>query len=161
MMRRFFLFLCFLCFFITEALPVIAEVPSPVTFEVSRLIISGADGRDHSFTVELALSAPQRARGLMFRDRLARDAGMLFLWEDEAPRRMWMKNTMVPLDMIFFDKEGRIIHIEHTATPYTEQTISSGGAAQGVLELAGGTSRLLGIVAGDWVVHPLLPPLAR
>ena len=68
---------------------------------------------------------------------------------------------MVPLDMIFFDKEGRIIHIEHTATPYTEETISSGGAAQGVLELAGGTSRLLGIVAGDWVVHPLLPPLAR
>jgi uncharacterized membrane protein (UPF0127 family) len=97
----------------------------------------------------------------MFRASLARDTGMLFLWEDEAPRRMWMKNTMVPLDMIFFDKEGRIIHIEHTATPYTEETISSGGAAQGVLELAGGTSRRLGIAAGDWIVHPLLPPFAR
>ena len=161
MMRRFFLFLCFLFFFITEALPVIAEVPSPVIFEVSKLIISGADGRDHSFTVELALSAPQRARGLMFRDRLARDAGMLFLWEDEAPRRMWMKNTALSMDMLFFDRDGRIIRIEHGATPYSRRPIPSGGPARGVLELADGTARGLGIMAGDRIIHPLLEASAK
>ena len=108
--------------------------------------------------VELALSTRQRAHGLMFRERLADDVGMLFLYDSEARRHMWMKNTMVPLDMLFFDKNGGITRIEHEARPYSKRPISSGGPAQGVLELAGGTARGLGIVAGDRILHPLLPP---
>jgi uncharacterized membrane protein (UPF0127 family) len=165
-----FLFLVFLSLLFVAVAPAAAqglaedssEASDPVVFETSRLIISGGgiDGgaREYSFMVELALSTRQRARGLMFRERLADDVGMLFLYDSEDRRHMWMKNTMVPLDMLFFDKNGGITRIEHEARPYSKRPISSGGPAQGVLELAGGTARGLGIVAGDRILHPLLPP---
>lgn len=148
--------------------------PDPVTFETSRLAILGADGREHSFVVELALSARQRARGLMFREELANDAGMLFLWEEEAERHMWLKNVHIPLDILFFDKGGRIFRIEHWehiscmaesrlsgATSPSDRIISSGDGALGALELYGGITFRLGIVAGDRIEHPLLPSAAR
>lgn len=165
MERRLFSSLFPFFLLLVAAFPAVADDPGPVVFETSRLAIDGAGidgaGRHHSFTVELALTARQRARGLMFRKRLGDDAGMLFLYEGEARRTMWMKNTMVPLDMLFFDKEGRILRIEHAATPYSRRPISSGGAARGVLELSGGTARGLGIVAGDIIVHPLLQAAAE
>lgn len=173
MRRRYFLSLFPFSLLLAAVFPVAGEVsgkapgnpPSEasglVAFETSTLTIGGADGRDHFFTVELALSARQRARGLMFRERLAADAGMLFLYEGEAERAMWMKNTMAPLDLLFFDGDGRIIRIEHGAAPYSRRPISSDGPARGVLELSGGTARRLGIVAGDRIVHPLLPPGAQ
>ena len=170
MRHQVFLCLNSLSLLLAVVFSVAAEVPGLVAFEQSRLIISGVDGREHSFTVELALSAPQRSRGLMFRDELAKNAGMLFLWEDEAPRLMWLKNTKVPLDMIFFDNDGLIFRIEHWehisckgdmmrsgAMSPSEQTIPSGGGARGVLELYGGITHRLGITTGDRIVHPLLP----
>ena len=145
---------------VAVAFPAVADAPEPVAFETSRLVIGGGGidggGREYSFMVELALSERQRARGMMFREKLADDAGMLFLYEGEAARAMWMKNTALSLDILFFDRDGRIIRIEHGATPYSRRPIPSGGPARGVLELAGGTARGLGIVAGDRIIHPLL-----
>ena len=173
MKRPLFLFLFFLFLLFEAAAPATAqglaedssEASDPVVFETSKVIISGGgiDGaaREYSFMVELALSTRQRARGLMFRERLADNMGMLFLYDSEARRHMWMKNTMVPLDMLFFDKNGGITRIEHEATPYSTRPISSEVPAQGVLELAGGTARGLGIVAGDWILHPLFPHVAK
>ena len=121
------------------------------------LVIRTADGAEHAFRVELALTPEQQARGLMFRETLARDEGMLFHWPREQSLAMWMKNTLIPLDMLFLRSDGTIMHIHRRAVPLSTRTIRAPGRGRGVLELRGGTADRLGIAVGDRVVHRLYP----
>lgn len=113
-----------------------------------------AAGGTYRFAVEVAATALHRERGLMFRTELAADAGMLFVHEVEREVAMWMKNTLIPLDMLFLGADGTVVRIEENAEPLSLRTISSGVPVKGVLELPGGTARRLGIVPGDRVAHP-------
>lgn len=109
----------------------------------------------HVFSVEVAKTDEERATGLMYRKELAEGRGMLFDFSPEQPVSMWMKNTFIPLDMIFIRSDGRILRIAENTEPRSEKIISSGGLAKGVLEVIGGTARKYGIQAGDRVAHPL------
>jgi hypothetical protein len=121
-------------------------------FDTASLSVASRSGR-HRFTVEVARSSGQHARGLMFRRRMALDAGMLFLYKRAAPVQMWMKNTLFPLDMIFIAADGRIVRIAERAVPRSLETISSGVPVIAVLELNGGTVSRLKIAVGDRIVH--------
>ena len=117
-------------------------------------IVSG--DKTHKFRVELALTHQQQMQGLMFRRRMASDAGMLFVYRREEPIAMWMKNTYLPLDMLFIARDGKILKIAERTVPLSEVTISSGGAVIAVLELNAGTAARLGIGPGDRVLAAAL-----
>ena len=110
------------------------------------------------FTVELADDAPSRAKGLMNRDSLARSAGMLFVYP--APKRVgfWMKDTLIPLDMIFMDETGTVTRIHQNAQPHDLRPKMGGDAIQFVLEINGGMARQLGIAEGSQMRHPSVVP---
>lgn len=129
-----------------------------VAFERSVLTIRTAGGERHRFDVELAITPQERAQGLMFRETLAADAGMLFVYEAEQPVTMWMKNTLLTLDMLFIDRDGTIVSIAARTTPGSLDIIPSGQPVKAVLELNGGASEALGLAPGDRVLHPLLLP---
>jgi hypothetical protein len=122
-------------------------------FATDRLSIETADGRSLDFEVELALTAEQRAQGLMFRRDLPDMGGMLFVYDKDWDISMWMKNTVIPLDMLFIKRDGRIVAIAERAVPFSLETISSGQPASGVLEINGGAAARLGIHPGDRVRH--------
>jgi hypothetical protein len=105
--------------------------------------------------VEVMHSEQERERGLMFRKYLPRDRGMLFDFPVEQPVMMWMKNTYIPLDMVFMDHNGRIVGIARNAEPLSETIIPSGAPAAGVLEINGGEAAELGLKTGDVVHHPM------
>jgi len=128
---------------------------SDVVFERSELQIETKSGERHRFDIEVARTAQQRARGLMFREELAPDAGMLFINPGDQEIRMWMKNTLIPLDMLFVGADGRILKIVENTVPLSEDIITSGVAARAVIEVNGGTSERLGIEPGDRVRHPV------
>jgi len=110
---------------------------------------------DQTFTAEFASTPAQRARGLMFRTRLPERQGMLFDFRRDQEIRMWMKNTLIPLDMIFIQSDGRIHRIEQNTKPGSLRLISSNGAVRAVLEMRAGTSKKFGVTVGDRVIHPL------
>ncbi|NVK34568.1 MAG: DUF192 domain-containing protein [Rhodobacteraceae bacterium] len=112
-------------------------------------ILSGGD--THTFQVEVARTAPQRAQGLMEREQMDADAGMLFVFEGAGERYFWMKDTPLSLDIIFISESGEIIHIANDTTPRSEKIIPSRGDALYVLEVLAGTAKRLGIRAGDQV----------
>ncbi len=118
----------------------------------SRLAIEGERGR-HTFTVEVAATDETRQVGLMFRKSLAADAGMLFDYQTPQPVAMWMKNTLIPLDMLFIGADHRIVRIAERTVPHSLATIDSGGPVRAVLELNAGTAARLGIKVGDLVRH--------
>lgn len=107
------------------------------------------------FTVEIADTEPLRSRGLMFRQRLPEDRGMLFDFGTPRPVSMWMKNTFISLDMLFIREDGTIAYIAENTVPQSLDTIGISEPVLAVLELAGGTARKLGIRAGDRVYHRL------
>ncbi len=109
----------------------------------------------HVFAVELAVTDEERARGLMFRKELPVGQGMLFDFKRDQIVTMWMRNTYIPLDMIFIRADGRIARIAADTQPLSEQIISSGVPVRSVLEVIGGTAKKLGITAGDRVAHPI------
>lgn len=109
----------------------------------------------HRFMVEFADTPERRAVGLMHRQSMAADHGMLFDFKVDAPVAMWMRNTRIPLDMLFIARNGRIVNIAERAVPFSETTIPSKGPVRAVLELNGGTAARLGIKAGDHVTHPM------
>lgn len=109
----------------------------------------------HKFSVEMALTEAERAQGLMFRTELPEGQGMLFDFRREQELSFWMKNTYIPLDMIFIRADGRILRIAENTTPRSEALVPSGGPARAVLEVIGGTARKLGIAPGDQVAHPI------
>lgn len=118
----------------------------------AQLSITSATG-EHRFTVEVVDTNETRAQGLMFRKELAPDAGMLFDFKESRQVAFWMENTLIPLDMLFVKEDGTIANIHVNATPLDRTSIPSDGPVQFVLEIPGGRSVELGIVAGDKVVH--------
>ena len=109
---------------------------------------------EHRFMVEIADDDAERQRGLMEREPLADDRGMLFQFPDVAERGFWMRNTPSPLDIIYIDPRGRIVSIAKNATPQSDAVIPSNGPASGVLELRAGRADEIGARPGDKVSHP-------
>lgn len=120
-----------------------------------RLVIAGKGGR-HEFRVEVARTPRQQEVGEMFRTRVPEDSGMLFDWGAAQQSNMWMRNTLVPLDMVFIAADGTIRNIAEDTVPRSLAIIQSEGPVRATLELAGGTAKRLGIVAGDKVLSPAL-----
>ena len=118
--------------------------------------------RTSSFQVEVADSLTSREKGLMYRSSIAKYHGMIFLFSDEKPRSFWMKNTRIPLDMIFVAENGKVVHIEHGAQSCDESITSScplyssGAMAKYVVELSVGESAKFDIEEGDQLVFPYL-----
>ena len=107
------------------------------------------------FSVEMATTEEEKTTGLMYRKELADGKGMLFDFTPEQEVSMWMKNTYIPLDMIFIRADGRILRIAESTEPLSTRIIPSGGLAKGVLEVIAGTAQKYGIAPGDRVAHPL------
>ena len=122
------------------------------TFPKGKLVIETAKGK-FPFDIEIALSPPQMMQGLMFRRALAADAGMLFDYGSPQPITMWMKNTVIPLDMIFIANDGRIVDFHERAVPMSLDTIETKVPARAVLEVNAGTVARLGVQVGDTVHH--------
>lgn len=123
---------------------------SPAGLEEVSLCISGK-GKTRSFTVEIARTTQQQAQGMMYRTTMADDEGMIFPFPRARPASFWMKNTAIPLDIIFVRENGTIESIAENTTPYSEDPVASGEAVKAVLELRGGLTGELGIMAGDKV----------
>ena len=107
----------------------------------------------HHFNVEVADTPAERAKGLMFRRSMPQNQGMLFDFHDEVPIMMWMKNTYIPLDMVFVSRDGVVTIVAPNAKPMSEETIP-GGMAYGVIELNAGVAEKIGLKPGDTVRHP-------
>jgi uncharacterized membrane protein (UPF0127 family) len=125
-----------------------------LTYPRSSLVIA-AGGRDLKFEVELAVDDAHRSHGLMFRKKLGPYEGMLFDFFQEMPVSFWMKNTLIPLDMLFIAADGTIKHIHANAVPMTTDAIPSQFPVRAVLEINGGSAALLGIKPGDKVKHAI------
>ena len=108
----------------------------------------------HDFQVEIARNEASRARGLMDRRFMPADHGMLFEFDREAPEAFWMKDTYIPLDMIFISRTGVVTNIAANAEPLSERAIPSGPPCMAVLELNGGAAARIGLKIGDKVRHP-------
>ncbi|NQV48338.1 MAG: DUF192 domain-containing protein [Rhodospirillaceae bacterium] len=129
------------------------ESGAPSTqFALSELVVT-AGGKAHTFRIEVAITDQQRRQGLMHRTSLDSDSGMLFDYGTSRPVAMWMKNTLIPLDMLFIAENGKIVNIAHDTEPLSLATIGSAGPVRAVLELNAGTARRLGIGSGDSVVY--------
>lgn len=107
------------------------------------------------FTIELAATPEERSRGLMYRESLPRQAGMLFVFEHPQRVAFWMKNTLIPLDMIFVDSVGTVTRVHSNAVPHDETAIPGGDGVFAVLEINGGLAERYGIVAGSEMRHPV------
>ncbi len=110
----------------------------------------------HAIQVEVARTPEERSIGLMHRTELAPDRGMLFDYGTTRPATMWMKNTLIPLDMFFAESDGRIVTIAERTTPLSEKRIRSGQPVRFVLEMIGGSAQRLGIAPGDRLRHGLI-----
>ena len=120
----------------------------------STLVIQSASGT-HRFQVEVADTQEKRSLGLMHRRSMPANTGMLFNFKSDEPVAMWMRNTIIPLDMLFIAKDGRIVNIAERTVPFSETGIPSKGPVRAVLELNAGTVSRLGIKPGDRVSHPI------
>jgi len=109
----------------------------------------------HVFAVEIADTDEARQKGLMYRKELAEGRGMLFDFFRDQPLGFWMKNTLIPLDMIFIRSDGRIVSIAENTEPLSERVIPAGAPVRAVLEVKGGTARRLGIQPGDQVANTI------
>lgn len=122
--------------------------------KVEQLIIATSSGA-HPFLVEVMRTELERERGLMFRRALPEDRGMLFDFETERLVEMWMRNTFIPLDMVFISKSGKVVGLAENTEPLSDRIISSGAPAAGVLEVNAGVAAKIGLKIGDLVRHPL------
>lgn len=129
-----------------------AAVSTETSLEPLEIVTAAGANR---FSVEVMRNDEQRARGLMFRRFMPADRGMLFDFKREEQVSMWMKNTFLPLDMIFADRTGRIVSIAENTEPMSERIIPSGGPVLAVLEVNAGTAARLGLKPGDRLKHPL------
>jgi uncharacterized membrane protein (UPF0127 family) len=136
--------------FFLVALPALAE--EEMRFDKEPLLIQTAAGKMLHFTVEVAATGDQRARGLMFRKSMADDAGMIFDFGQTRRVAMWMENTILPLDMLFADDTGTIRHIKENAKPYSRDIIDSMSPVKYVVELNAGIVTKFGIKPGDRIV---------
>ena len=111
----------------------------------------------HPFTVEVMRTDPEREKGLMYRRFMPADRGMLFDFKKVEPVMMWMKNTYIPLDMVFIGPDGRVVSTAENAEPLSERIIPSGGAVLGVLEVNAGTLAKIAVKPGDRVENAMFP----
>ncbi len=125
------------------------------SLRVEKLVIRTKSGKEHAFKVEIADTPVSLEMGLMFREKMGRNHGMLFALST-SPQivRFWMKNTLIPLDMVFISASGEIVKIHQNAEPRSLTGISSDYPVTAVLELNGGRTAELDIRPGDWVNHP-------
>ena len=133
--------------------PTAAATVAPSGLDLVPLTIDSG-GRTHRFVVEVARTPEEQARGLMFRETLADDAGMIFPVPAPRPASFWMRNTLIPLDMIFIREDGMIARVAAKTVPHSEQSVTSGEPVIAVLELRGGRAAELGIGEGDRVSWP-------
>ena len=135
----------------TPAAHAVENAQHPVSgLKIIPLTVESAD-TTHHFTVEVADTPEAQAKGLMFRTELGDDEGMIFTYDGTTAQSFWMKNTPLPLDIIFIGPEGTISNIAAMTTPYSLDSVYSVGPVLGVLELRGGRAAELGIEAGDKV----------
>ena len=132
-----------------------AAAQDDVTFDHTELTIVTASGARHQFKADWAKSWPQKQRGLMFRKSLPLDQGMLLDYDPPQPASIWMKNTLIPLDLVYIRADGVIESIYLGAKPHDETSRPSQGPVRAVLEINAGVTRLLGIKAGDKVEHAI------
>jgi uncharacterized protein len=130
-----------------------AAPASGIAAGTGTLVLKTATG-DHAFNIEVMASDQERALGLMFRRSLPENSGMLFIYDPPQPATMWMKNTLIPLDMVFISADARVHRIESNAEPFSETLIPSDGDVVGVLELNGGEAGKIGLRRGDKVIYP-------
>lgn len=133
-----------------------ALLASPVALaqSLTPLTIKSGD-KTHAFNVEIADTEEERVKGLMFRESLPKDGGMLFDFGEPQPATIWMKNTLIPLDILFIDTDGEVVAIARNAVPHSLRLLTAGVPVKGVLEINGGAAAELGIKPGDHVVHPM------
>lgn len=136
------------CLFVLES----RHAVSDTIFPQSEILIVSKSG-EHKFVVDVATTMAQRQMGLMYRKKMARNRGMMFDFGEEQLIAMWMKNTLIPLDMLFVDKTGKILQIERATTPLSLETIAGRRPAMSVIELNAGLTTELGISEGDQVMH--------
>lgn len=117
------------------------------------LEVRGPNGVQH-FSVEVADSGAERSQGLMFRDKMATSAGMIFVYDAPTHAQFWMRNTLIPLDMIFADAKGRVTRVHSNAIPHDETPIDGGQGVQFVVEINGGLAKRMGITEGSELRHP-------
>ncbi len=122
--------------------------------KVETVVITTSSGR-HSFMAEIADTPAHRNRGLMFRKTLPMDQGMLFDNGEDKEMYMWMRNTVISLDMIFIAKDGTVVKVAKNTEPFSEAIISSGAPVRGVFEAAAGTADRIKLKPGDRVEHPI------
>jgi len=120
---------------------------------MERMVILGREGRRHDFMVEMAISPDHQTIGLMFRTAVPDHEGMIFDWGTPRESGMWMRNTLVPLDMLFIAADGRIHRIAERTVPLSLTPIESRGPVRATLELQGGITERLDIRVGDRVLH--------
>jgi uncharacterized membrane protein (UPF0127 family) len=137
--------------------PAPAQVRAERTAPLGAVVIEALSGPQR-YQVELAITPAERNRGLMFRDRLDEDAGMLFVFEDMRIQSFWMKNTRIPLDMLFIDEDFVIVGIVESTEPLTLTSRRVDKPSRYVLELAGGVSRKRGLAAGQKVMFEGVSP---
>jgi hypothetical protein len=132
-----------------------AQAPEPTKAQPElpkeKLVIVTHDGKQHVFNVEMAVKDDQQTIGEMFRTKVPEDGGMLFDWGYPRESQMWMRNTLVPLDMVFINADGTIRAIAENTTPRSLAVIDSRGPVRATLELAGGVTAKLDIRVGDTV----------
>jgi len=133
----------------------VVALPLAACSDEGKLVLHSATG-DYSFNVEVVDTPESRAEGLMFRTELAEDAGMLFDFKEERAVSFWMRNTFIPLDMIFVDAAGVVKNIHVNAIPHDVTGIPSEGPVQFVLEIPGGRSVEIGLKPGDTMDHALV-----
>lgn len=131
-----------------DARPISTCMPNSISIETGNGVAT--------FSVEVADTEDERSIGLMFRPYLPIEHSMLFIWPDSEPRKFWMKNTFISLDMIFFNKDGKICNIKRNASPQSEETINSDCSSQFVLEINGGLADRLGIEMDSNIYHQML-----
>ncbi|MEM8629766.1 MAG: DUF192 domain-containing protein [Pseudomonadota bacterium] len=155
MMRRFAAFAVVLA--LTAAQPAVAQDVPDCRDDTVHLRNEGSVAR---FGVELADTPVKRSEGLMFRESMGASQGMLFIYERAQPVAFWMRNTLIPLDMIFMDARGVVQKVHENAVPLDITTIEGGDSIQFVLEINGGLARGLGITEGSVLRHPAIGPEA-
>lgn len=141
---------------LVSALPLamVGSLAAAAACDPGEVTLYPRDGVEVRFQVEVADDPVEQARGLMHRTELAEDAGMIFVFPKARPARFWMKNTPLPLDILFIGEDGRVVNIAERTTPFSERSIPSEGPVLAVLEINGGLSDELGIGPGTPVLHP-------
>ncbi|MEM8986992.1 MAG: DUF192 domain-containing protein [Pseudomonadota bacterium] len=124
------------------------------TSEAAETLILETDNGTFQFTVELALTPEERARGLMYRQELGAENGMLFRYDEPRVVSMWMKNTYIPLDMAFIRPDGVVESIAQNVQPHSLDSVASIGPVRATLEVNAGVFQRIGLKVGDRVAHP-------